>query len=159
MKNQYTIYVLWLEYFSFKRCFNIIIRLISYLSFFRMILCICSSFEIAILFILLFAGTENWLVKQVCILILDVTDFLSGYKSDTIIICLQGRHSGIFNIFQLKRSLFKCYIFKRKLIRNKNRYKKKRCECLFWEELYTDDSQEIYFMGCNKVYLEVGNVR
>jgi len=38
----------------------------------------------------------------------------------------------------------------------------------FWEEFdafpahsheYIDDSQEIYFMGCNKVYLEVENVR
>lgn len=45
---------------------------------------------------------------------------------------------------------------------------KKSYEYLFWEEFdafpthphgYTDDSQEIYFMGCNKVYLEVGNVR
>lgn len=71
------------------------------------------------------------------------------------------RHSGIFNIFQLKRCHFKRY---------KNEVKidiKKTCKCLFWEEFdafsarpheYTDDSQEIYFMSCNKVYLEVGNV-
>jgi len=91
MKNQYMIYVLWLEYFSFKRFFNTIIIKYWYIYhslewFYAYVQVLRSQFYLSTLF----AGTENRLVKQVCILILDVTDFLSGYKSDIIIICLQG---------------------------------------------------------------------